>query len=141
MFRQYISINDSIHPYLTIHICGGNLMHQRFRFFTVLMLVVVMFFSFSSGAFAATVGQQLNAPENGWKRYDEVTSIDSFVTEGTWYIGNDPGNYGGTLYTSNSINASLQFEFYGTKLRLIAPRWPSHTDSVKVFVDDVQAGS
>jgi hypothetical protein len=140
MFRQGVSRNDSIHPYLTIHICGGNLMLRRFRFFTVLMLSFIMIFSLSSGAMAATVGQQLTTPEAGWARYDDTSKLIFRV--GSYKIVNDSNFYGGSAYHSTGSDSKINFEFVGTKIRLIGYTYtPYRVTEVDVFIDGSKVGT
>lgn len=64
----------------------------------------------------ATVGQQLTAPEAGWKRYDdrEPYIIANFMKSGT---GSDA--YNGTVMYTGAVDAKIRFRFKGTKLRII----------------------
>lgn len=112
-------------------------MLKRFQFFTVLMLSFILIFSLSSGAFAATVGQQLTDPEAGWQRYDDTSS--SIKRTGAWLVDTHAGYYGGDARYSTGPDSKVSFDFIGTKLRLIGF---SHTSNrvtvVDVFIDGVK---
>ncbi|WP_326514175.1 Ig-like domain-containing protein [Clostridium intestinale] len=96
---------------------------QSKKKFIAFSLVVILATIFSltwiqgSNASAATVGQQLTAPEAGWQRFDDTDS--NFKYTGNWTLATYSGRYkGANRYTHNKI-ASVKFDFYGTKLRII----------------------
>jgi|GEM_PF-2026225 len=65
----------------------------------------------------ATVGQQLLAPEAGWKRYDDRDS--RLLYRGVFSTASDTGMYLNTQHYSTNIGDSIMLKFYGTKIRLI----------------------
>lgn len=72
----------------------------------------------------AVVGQQLTAPESGWRRYDEKDSRLLYMGSGTWISATHASRYSGSIkYSSvNTITPTthfIEFKFKGTKLRLI----------------------
>lgn len=70
----------------------------------------------------ATVGQQLTAPETGWRRYDDTDSriiYDSSFNKGS-AVGTS--GYNGTLSGSSNNNCKVTMKFYGTKFRIISYR-------------------
>ncbi|WP_055665735.1 Ig-like domain-containing protein [Desnuesiella massiliensis] len=85
---------------------------------------------------AATVGQALTVPEAGWRRYDDT---DSNITRG----GNaDTYNYGytetyGIITRLNTAGAYVEFNFTGTKLRIIGTRYLGYCKTIKILIDDV----
>jgi hypothetical protein len=84
----------------------------------------------------ATVGQNLAAPESGWKRYDDTDS--KFLFTGNWVM---PAMfyqyYDDTTRNTDSKGGTIKFTFYGTKLRLIASKNPAYTNTIdKVITID-----
>lgn len=68
----------------------------------------------------ATVGQALTAPETGWKRF--VNTNSKFKYNGTWNNNQSNSMYSdGYLHSTNILNDSISFRFYGSKLRIICP--------------------
>lgn len=88
----------------------------------IMLLAVLGIGTIQNGnvANAATVGQQLTQPEDGWKRYDDTDSKIQYSQE--FINTTDGGCYNETLhYTTNKSNGTISFKFYGTKLRIINP--------------------
>jgi hypothetical protein len=91
----------------------------------------------------ATIGQQLTAPETGWKRYDGSDS--NIVCNPKWNARADQtsGCY------NNTINGAIQsgtisFNFTGTKLRIIVLAWNLSSwmiESAPIFIDGVNMGT
>lgn len=67
---------------------------------------------------SAKVGDQLIAPEKGWKRYDD--SNDKIKYSGTWALDVDTNQDNKSYYTTTdfSSNSALKFGFYRKKLRI-----------------------
>ncbi|ERK30233.1 Ig-like domain-containing protein [Clostridium intestinale] len=106
---------------------------QSKKKFIVFSLIVILATIFSltwikgSNASAATVGQQLTAPEAGWRRYDDANS--NFKYTGNWVTGNNSARYNGSnKYTMNK-DGKVNFSFYGSKIRIIANYFTDRTDS------------
>lgn len=95
-------------------------MLKKSRFCVAALLSLFMLFALCSSAFAATVGQQLTTPEEGWKRYDDTNTAITFV--GSWVTLAHPQNYKGSYKTSGTSGDSYNFTFSGTGVRLIAYR-------------------
>ncbi|TBL77683.1 hypothetical protein EYB31_16180 [Paenibacillus thalictri] len=92
-----------------------------------------------SSAFAATVGQQLTSPEEGWKRYDDKDP--AIVYTGSWTDQTISGAYKGALKATTynvpaAIGSFASFEFVGTKIRLIGEYWTTTSTSIDVYIDD-----
>lgn len=83
----------------------------------------------------ATVGQVLNAPESGWKRYDNTHSTITYT--GTWNPEVANWNYGGSAAFTSMDGATVNFAFYGTKLRIIGALYPGRATNTQVWVDGV----
>ncbi|MGN2370995.1 hypothetical protein ACTFJW_13250 [Clostridium cagae] len=101
---------------------------------------------------AATVGEQLLQPEAGWKRYDDTDSNITYSSKlshnsESWF--NDSSNvvwcYNRTItdcaYGINTENEYCEFNFYGSKLRIISSYWWSTTPSVDVYIDNKLIGN
>jgi Bacterial surface proteins containing Ig-like domains len=85
---------------------------------------------------AATVGQQLTAPESGWKRFDDNDS--KIVYTGDWVTENYSLNYNSTLhYNITTTDKNIQFKFNGTKLRVIGALYTSYGSNLKITIDGV----
>lgn len=95
----------------------------------------------------ATVGQQLTAPEAGWKRYDDRNSNISYIG-GAWATDALSGEYNTTTTyipegTSVAvINASsIKFNFTGTAIRFIQALNQQHSKMVSYKIDGVLEGT
>jgi SPRY domain len=92
----------------------------------------------------ATVGQQLTAPEAGWKRYDNTdinimysTGVGSWVT----YTDASLNMYKHTGIQNNTKNSTIKFRFYGTKFRIIGRHDTDKSNNIKVEIDGLDRGS
>lgn len=84
-----------------------------------------------------TIGDQLTAPESGWRRYDN-THVGLKYT-GSWYTVTNASYYGGSVNvtTRAADNNFVNFSFYGTKIRIISDFGTDrHTDN-SVTIDGV----
>jgi len=77
----------------------------------------------------ATVGQQLTAPEAGWKRI--ALSDPMFSRTGTW----------ASLNHNNVAGSALLFNFRGTKLRVIGVLGYDASSSIDLYIDEVKVTS
>ncbi|MCS6515145.1 hypothetical protein, partial [Burkholderia thailandensis] len=106
---------------------------------TVLIFSVSIYALNGSKVEAATVGQKLTAPEEGWQRYEESNSL--IVYNGTWHT-NTGSIYGGG---SNKYgdNASVEFVFYGTQMRFIGgiSTTEESSENIQIYVDGSLHGS
>lgn len=84
----------------------------------------------------ATIGQQLTAPETGWRRYDETNAL--FKYTGTWTkSGSNTAFYSSYCTYTNTLNDSVSFKFYGTKFRIFDRYVNNRDSSIKITIDDV----
>jgi hypothetical protein len=91
-----------------------------------MLLFMSILFLTPSNAYAATVGQALTRPEDGWQRFDDTDS--KIIYSGTWLDGSVNSTasklWNGTASMCWGGNAETQptvtFKFYGTKIRLIS---------------------
>lgn len=80
----------------------------------------------------AKVGEQLLAPEVGWKRVDAANS-NIAVNKLTNYP--DSSSFGGTIYSGIPSDSYAQFNFTGNKLRVIAYLSYDSTDNAHIDID------
>lgn len=87
----------------------------------------------------ATIGQQLTAPETGWKRFDDIDYRFRYQGSGWSYQAPadvTPYNYGKTHHQTSTIGDKLVFRFSGTSLRVIARASATGRASrVKITID------
>lgn len=83
----------------------------------------------------ATVGQQLTAPETGWKRYDDgdpsVKYFGTFIRESNVNFYNGFSNY------ATSVDFKIKFDFIGTKIRIIGVQYPNKFPNVPITIDGI----
>ncbi len=96
----------------------------------------------SDGYLVTQVGNQLTAPEQGWRRYDDSDPLVRRTGSWTLYsYGSGNSHYwqNGQWYTTDPT-ATMEFSFVGTKLRFIVPTFPGRAD-VEIFVDGARLSS
>jgi hypothetical protein len=84
----------------------------------------------------ATIGQQLTAPESGWRRYDDTDS--RFNYSGTWSTATSTNNYNNTTRWTVDITANINFKFYGSKLRIIAGTNNTSSSNIIIVIDGIE---
>ena len=77
----------------------------------------------------ASVGQQLLQPESGWKRYNDTNTNITYL--GVWRP------YSAIQY-SNDVNKRIQFNFTGSKLRILSYVHGSYSSNVKISIDKTE---
>lgn len=96
------------------------------------MFVMVAFLN--SSTYAATVGQNLYAPEEGWVRYDDTHKFIKY--HGSWIIFKDGIKlYNGGVHQTRDTDAYISFSFKGTQLRIISDNWDSKTKRAVISID------
>ncbi|MBD7911442.1 Ig-like domain-containing protein [Clostridium cibarium] len=108
----------------------------------IMFLVAVGIGAIQNGivASAATVGKQLTAPEEGWQRIDDTNNM--IIYNGTWSRYNGAGACGSSEIYTWTNNDSVQFKFYGTKIRIlgsIASNKPTG-ECAEVYIDNIDCG-
>lgn len=96
----------------------------------------------------ATVGQQLTAPESGWRRYDDTDSRILYAGS-KWVINtNNPQAYkGGDRYIPEGTsslemaNHYIIFRFYGSKIRCMTTTYTQQTTDLKFIINGKDYGS
>ncbi|WJQ82278.1 hypothetical protein [Brevibacillus brevis] len=84
----------------------------------------------------ATIGDQLAAPEAGWKRYDNT--YPSIAYNGTWAKRTGyAGSYELTDTYTSTAGDTATFDFVGTKIRIISFFWNNFTADAKITIDGV----
>jgi hypothetical protein len=84
----------------------------------------------------ATVGQQLTAPEAGWKRYDDTDKNISYI--GNWIsVPSSPvgAAYSGSYIHNNTIGNCVRFKFTGSKIRIIHYCCSNNSKNIEVNID------
>lgn len=114
-----------------------------------LILFVTMIIVLSSvNIYAATIGDRLEQPEAGWRRYDDTHEYITY--EGSkWNIGGSSSTaYGGSNHhilrgiPVDEIKLHIvKFSFVGTQLRLIGNLDIEHTKQLKIKVDGELIGT
>ncbi|MED3804074.1 Ig-like domain-containing protein [Lysinibacillus xylanilyticus] len=93
------------------------------KYFSILILAISMFSLslFTNNSIevnAASMGEHLPQPEEGWKRYDNTNPAIKY--EGSWrHVTSTSPRYNNTESHSNVVNSSIEFYFVGTDLRII----------------------
>ena len=86
----------------------------------------------------ATIGEPLTSPEAGWKRYDDRNLPMSFVG-GSPALTSTTGAYSNTeTYYSDATGKKMQFDFIGTKVRIIATLSNQKSSNMKIVLDGVE---
>ncbi|WP_238861027.1 Ig-like domain-containing protein [Clostridium sp. YIM B02569] len=86
-------------------------------------------------ASAATVGQRLAQPEDGWQRFDDK-DIEISYTGKEWESGSDVYAYNSYIHFSHTpISNKINFNFNGTKIRLIGTIMDKYTDAGVITID------
>lgn len=105
------------------------------RLFFPALLSFLLLFSFVPSTFAASVGDVLQEPEEGWTRYDH-SSLEITYYGGKWFVSTTgTKSYNSPWQTSGT---GLKFNFEGTKIRLISSAWSTGSKDVSVIIDGVE---
>lgn len=85
----------------------------------------------------ASIGDQLKTPESGWQRIDDYNMNIKYV--GEWMTMSGTNYYNGSVhYLPTNINdASVNFYFYGSKIRIIG-RMNTNCGSVIIKIDETE---
>ncbi|PFX69242.1 hypothetical protein COL39_26935 [Bacillus cereus] len=85
------------------------------------------------------IGDQLKQPEAGWKRLDGTDSLLKY--QGTWEKGSSSDWYNGTYHyvKDNDSKGAVEFDFYGTQLRIITRFDVAsyRSDDISITIDGV----
>lgn len=111
----------------------------------VMVLGIMGIGAISNGyvANAATVGDQLLEPEDGWKRIDDTDDNLKYI--GSWILNkNNSSNISTSCYnkTYHGGQDSINFKFKGTKLRIISlATHTNRSENIQVKIDDINVGT
>lgn len=82
----------------------------------------------------AVIGESLPLPENGWKRFDNTYS--TIIYKGPWESAILSGFYNSTTtWVHPNGSESVEFFFYGTKLRILSNMNPSCSGNIRITID------
>ncbi|MDA2185649.1 hypothetical protein PDN25_27100 [Bacillus cereus] len=85
------------------------------------------------------VGDQLKQPEDGWNRLDGTDPLLKY--QGTWASGASTSWYNGTYHyvRDNDSTGAVEFDFYGTQLRIITcfDVAAYRSDDISITIDGV----
>ncbi|UHA74834.1 fibronectin type III domain-containing protein [Paenibacillus sp. 481] len=111
---------------------------MKLKFFSGLFLTVMLIsLVIAPTTYALTIGERLTAPESGWKRYDDRADGIKYLGSG-WTNGiKDNRFYDKTNIYSHQKDASIQFDFTGTDIRIIATRYLNHSKNIGITIDGV----
>ncbi|MGZ0051961.1 hypothetical protein [Brevibacillus gelatini] len=88
----------------------------------------------------ATIGDQLTAPENGWRRYDDLNKTIRY--NGLFSTQSYTSAYAGNYKYSTSPGAKITFTIFGSKLRIIGRQYPystfQYSRNTHVYIDGVR---
>ncbi len=88
---------------------------------------------------SAKIGDQLNLPEIGWKRYDDSNSRILY-NGNKWIHGTGSSyEYTGTIAATQYYGDTINFKFYGTKLRIVGEKFRNSDTETVISIDGVQA--
>lgn len=113
------------------------------KLFLLIATITVIFSSLSFYQFnsnkveAATIGQQLKNPEEGWKRYDD-TDLAIKYQENAWekYSGEAVEYGGGSTGALKGKNSKVWFDFIGDRVTIIANMSTGYSENIEVKIDD-----
>lgn len=108
--------------------------------FSKLLCFIVVFIAvmaaFCTVSFAATVGQPLTSPDNGWVRIndtDEKIVYENFTNK----HGSQVGAYNNDLSYSTSSNGKISFKFKGTKFRIVTQNSQNRASTHTITIDGI----
>lgn len=102
--------------------------------FTLLLTFLLVLST--TNTYAASVGDKLTEPEDGWKRFDD--NYKYIYYSGVW--NQSPPNLGKTYnnsysYSTDVENGKIHFRFYGTKIRYIGQTYTGQAKVVRINID------
>lgn len=105
---------------------------------TLFLLSLILLFGFNQGVYAATVGDSLTSPEEGWNRYDDTDSNIQYEGNG-WFESTNGTFYKGSETLTNDNNEKfIKFNFTGTKIRLITTVSIWKTQNYTLTLDGIE---
>ncbi|OXB94738.1 hypothetical protein [Parageobacillus galactosidasius] len=84
------------------------------------------------------IGEQLTAPEAGWKRYDDTHPAIKYIGSG-WNTETHLAHYNNIAHWSRTVGNKIKFKFKGTKIRIITDRNTNRlANSQSITIDGVK---
>ncbi|WP_459480244.1 Ig-like domain-containing protein [Clostridium saccharoperbutylacetonicum] len=114
-------------------------MKNYFKKFSIMFAILLTVVGFGmiynvSAANAATIGDVLTTPENGWRRIDDTDK--NILRDSNVGYGTLSNFYNGSQTSMDYYNSGVKFKFYGTKLRIIAVMAKSDISStIRLTID------
>jgi len=91
-----------------------------------------------TGDLVAQVGQKLVSPELSWKRIDNTDSRINFIGS-SWMTQSMTQYYGGSVEYSTSGVSTYNFNFNGTKLRLLGVTNSMYSSTINITIDGISS--
>ncbi|WP_252214384.1 Ig-like domain-containing protein [Clostridium sp. VAP41] len=118
-------------------------MNKQFKKIIIMFVMVLTIMSIGiiqngTIANAATVGEELLQPEDGWTRYDDRNGKITYI--GNWTRGSSGNCYNSTYTYCYHENAEKNItyctlKFYGTKLRVMSETSCLSSNGIKIDID------
>ncbi|MFA9466778.1 MAG: Ig-like domain-containing protein [Velocimicrobium sp.] len=108
-------------------------MKKLTRVICVVAFCLVAMMGMSNVSSAATVGDNLTKPENGWQRIDDTNGIIKYI--GVFGTGTNPGAYYNSDTATTSNSSRIIIKFYGTKIRIISNPYNNKPKNVSISID------
>ena len=107
---------------------------KKFSIIFLMLLTIIGVGAIQNGSIAnaATWGQLLTQPEDGWKRYDDTDSNIEY-TKSVLFASGYSSFYMGSYHYSHEAEYSIKFSFYGSELRLLG--YPAYNTKIKISFD------
>ncbi len=113
-------------------------MKKLTRVICVIGFCLVAMLGMSNVSEAATVGQILTAPEEGWQRVDDTNKNIVYGGE-NWVLSSGLSQYfyktSHNTYPKSSENNTIKFKFKGSKIRVIAAYSTPYSANIKIAID------
>ncbi|MCT4593687.1 MAG: cohesin domain-containing protein [Anaeromicrobium sp.] len=107
------------------------------RMLVLLVLLSFVFLNSGVSVYAASLGENLIQPEEGWKRYDDDNTMLVYENMGDIDDGSSYFSKGGIHYSKDTTKKSgVKFQFTGTQFRLLSQCYhDGRNKNVNVYVD------
>lgn len=101
------------------------------------VIAIIASLIISTTVFAVGVGEILTSPESGWTRFDNENTNFTYTGEGVAPYSFETA-YDGTVHRLLKTNDKVQFNFVGTKLRIIGTVTPQYEEDIRIVIDGVE---
>lgn len=110
---------------------------RRLSIITALLMSFFILVGMGNEVYAASVGQRLTQPEEGWSRYDDADENITYTK--VLKRSNSASGYYNSTVTEIENNGEIKFNFTGTKLRIIGYKSPTQS-KIELFIDGKSYG-